>query len=128
VIVEEVTEPRNDGTAGSGLYSVPFALSKRPPTEWAQLFVQNWDMPPQFTSMHRPGIARVSGSKVTLNGTTIDEVERYHRDTLQLVVAETNEQYGEWQRRRDAELQRDKLQREEHRRHLDDAAKRINFD
>jgi hypothetical protein len=44
--------------------------------------------------MHRPGIARIQGATITLNGTTIEEVERYHRDTLQLAVAETNKQYA----------------------------------
>ena len=58
VIVEDVTQPRNDGTPGSALYAVPFAFSRRPPSEWAQLFVALWDQPPRWTSMHRPGIAR----------------------------------------------------------------------
>jgi len=128
VIVEEITEPRNDGTAGSALYSIPFALSRRPPSEWAELFVENWNHPPRYTTMHRPGIARITGSTVVLSGTTIDEVERYHRDTLQLAVAKTNQQYREWKQRRDAQLARENAQREEHRKHLDDAAKRINFD
>lgn len=128
VIVEEITEPRGDGSAGSALYSIPFALSRRPPGEWAELFVENWNHPPRFTTMHRPGIARVSGSTISLNGTTIDEVERYHRDTLQLATAKTNEQYREWKQRRDVQVARENAQREEHRKHVDDAANRINFD
>ena len=43
-----------------------------------------------------PGIARIYGSIVTLSGTTIEEVEQYHRDTLHLAVAETNRQHREW--------------------------------
>jgi hypothetical protein len=128
VIVEDITEPRNDGTRGSGLYSIPFALSRRPPSEWAQLFIGNWDIPPRFTTMHRPGIARLSGATVTLNGTTIEEVERYHRETLQLAVDRTNQQYREWKRKHDEQLERERAERDEHRRRVDEAAGRINFD
>jgi len=45
--------------------------------------------------MHRPGIARVSGDKVYLDGTTIEEVQKYHRDTLVLALEETNRLYGD---------------------------------
>jgi len=128
VIVEGVTEPRNDGTAGSALYAVPFALSRRPPTDWAKLFVALWDHPPRWTTMHRPGIARVSGSTVTLDGTTIDEVERVHRDTLQLVLDETNRQYRERREKQDAQRAREAAQSEQHRKQVDEAAKRIEFD
>lgn len=128
VIVEGVTEPRNDGTRGSALYSIPFALSRRAPAEWAEMFIENWDHPPRFTTMHRPGIARVSDSVVTLDGTTIDEVERYHRDTLQLAVEETNRQYREWRRRRDAQLERENALRDKHRRQVDEVSRRIRFD
>ena len=128
VIVEEITEPRNDGTPGCALYSIPFALSAAPPFEWAELFAENWDHPPRWTSMHRPGIARVYGSTVTLNGTTIDEVERYHRDTLQLAVAETNRQYREWRRDQEQRRARETALRDERRKHIEDAAKRIKFD
>lgn len=128
VVVEGVTEPRNDGTRGSALYSIPFALSQRVPAEWAEMFVDNWNRPPRFTTMHRPGIARVSDSVVTLNGTTIDEVERYHRDTLQLAVEETNRQYREWRRRRDAQLERENALRDQHRRQVDEVSRRIRFD
>ena len=41
VIVEDITEPRNDGTEGSALYSVPFALSRRPSAQWARFFVES---------------------------------------------------------------------------------------
>jgi hypothetical protein len=34
--------------------------------------------------MHRPGIAILTGDKVYLNGTTVEEVQKYHRDTLKL--------------------------------------------
>jgi hypothetical protein len=52
IILEEIGTPRNDGTKGSALYTVPFRLSRRPSSEWAQHFVQTWDYPPSFTTMH----------------------------------------------------------------------------
>ena len=128
VIVEEITEPRNDGSDGSALYSIPFALSVSPPSEWIQLFTENWNHPPRYTTMHRPGISSVNGATVVLSGTTIEEVERYHRDTLQLAVAETNRQYqksrGDYEQRN---IREDAL-REEHRKRIEDASKRIKFD
>ena len=65
--------------------------------------------------MHRPGIANVDGATVILDGTTIEEVERYHRDTLQLAVAETNRQYRELQRQEDQRRIRENALREQHR-------------
>jgi TIR domain len=53
VVVDEVSEPLLDGTRGSGLYRVPFRLSRKPAAEWAELFVRTWDHPPRFTTMHR---------------------------------------------------------------------------
>lgn len=128
VIVEDITEPRNDGTLGSALYSIPFALSRRPPSAWAEMFTENWNHPPRWTTMHRPGIARLSGSTVTLNGTTIEEVERYHRDTLQLAVDETNRQYREWRINDDQRRAREQSSRETHRKRVEDVSKNIKFD
>ena len=42
--------------------------------------------------MHRPGIASVIGSKIFLDGTTIDEVKDYHKETLILCVKKANEE------------------------------------
>jgi TIR domain-containing protein len=128
VIVEDITEPRNDGTMGSALYSIPFALSRTPQTEWVQLFRENWNHPPRFTTMHRPGIAKIYGATVILDGTTIEEVERYHRDTLQLAVAETNRQYRDWRQEQDQRSSREQDRREQHRKSIEDASKRIKFD
>ena len=90
IIADEVTQPRSDGTRGSGLYVVPFRLSRRPSSGWASAFVEAWDRPSRFTTMHRPGIVRIEGDKVVLDGTTIEEVERYHRDTLNLALEAAN--------------------------------------
>ena len=127
VIVEEITEPRNDGTPGCALYSIPFALSVRPPSEWVELFTESWNHPPRLTSMHRPGIANVHEATVTLNGTTIEEVERYHRDTLQLAVAETNRQYRERQRKLEDRRAGEDALREEQRKRIEEISKRIKF-
>jgi len=128
VIVEDIGEPRNDGTRGSALYAIPFALSRRPPSEWAKLFIANWNNPPQFTTAHRPGIARIHGATVTLGRTTIEEVEEHHRDTLQLAVAETNRQYREWRRNQEQRRAREQSLRVEHQKRVDDISKRIRFD
>src|SRR6267378_1916632 len=128
IIVEEVTEPRNDGTDGSALYSIPFALSRQPPSEWAILFLDAWDRPFHYTTMHRPGIASVRGSTVTLNGTTIEEVARYHRNTLQLAVDEANRRYLELQRKQQQLREREMLQRESHRKKVEDVSRDIKFD
>ncbi|WP_263378393.1 toll/interleukin-1 receptor domain-containing protein [Granulicella paludicola] len=128
VIIEEVTEPRNDGTPGCALYAIPFALSRRPPAEWGAAFIENWNHPPRFTSMHRPGIASLRGAVVTLNGTTIEEVEKYHRETLQLAVSESNKQYRDWKTARDKKLARENAERAEHLAKIADAGSRIKFD
>ncbi len=128
VIVEEVTKPRNDGTQGSALYTIPFALSQRPPAEWEEFFIASWNDPPRFTTMHRPGIARIQGSTITLNGTTIEEVEKYHRDTLQLAVMQANRQYREWRQELLRRAEHERSLREEHEKRVEDASKRIRFD
>lgn len=90
IIIEGVTQPRNDGTRGSALYTVPLQLSRRPSKGWADLFVQTWNHPPHLTTMHRPGIAQIIGDSTILNGTTMQEIENYHLDTLKLVVERVN--------------------------------------
>jgi len=128
VMVDHVGRPRSDGTPGSALYDVPFRLSSRPPAEWGQLFVASWDHPPRFTMMHRPGTALVIGDVVHLRSTTVDEVQRYHRDTLVLCVDEANRKYAEMLsiRLRDHERQRKRM--EDHAREVQEKAKGIKFD
>ena len=128
VVVDEVTEPRLDGSRGSALYRVPLRLSRRPSVEWARLFEHTWDHPPRFDTMHRPGIVAVRGDRVILDGTTIEEVERHHRETLVLVLDKVNREIAEHEeaQRRRAEAERQRS--EEHRRSVDEAAKRLRFD
>ncbi|RIK35436.1 MAG: hypothetical protein DCC58_20515 [Chloroflexi bacterium] len=127
VIADQIGTPRGDGTRGSALYRVPFRLTYRPPAEWVELFVEAWDHPRSYTSMHRPGIARVYGDTVVLDGTTVDEVERYHRDTLVLAAQEANERYLEWDRRRRELEERERVRLEEHDKSISAAAKRLKF-
>ncbi len=127
VIIDEIGTPRGDGTRGSALYSVPFRFSRHPPPEWSRLFNQAWDHPSSYTSMHRPGIARIHGDKVILNGTTVEEVEKYHRDTLILATDEANKGYMEWQRHRQAAEERERARLDAHTQSIEDAAKRLKF-
>lgn len=127
IITNEVTLPRNDGTRGSALYSIPFRLSSKPTSTWSELFLRNWDSPPSFTLMHRPGIARVESDKIILNGTTIEEVKQYHRDTLILCVEKTNEEEKQI-RKREEQLKRKKQEEiENHYRNINDISKDIKF-
>jgi hypothetical protein len=128
VIADEVTEPRNEGTRGSALYTVPFRLSKSVSHEWAVVFEQVWNHPPRFTTMHRPGIAHARGNRIVLNGTTIDEVQRVHRDTLISCVKETNRIVAEHEDRQQAERETRQLAADEHRRQVQEAAQKIRFD
>lgn len=127
IILDEVTQPRMDGTRGSALYKVPFRLNKIPAAEWIQLFLEAWRLPPRFSTMHRPGIASVYGDTILLDGTTIDEVAEYHRDTLVLCVERANQQYQELCRSRDTAERERKRWEENQRQHVADIAKNINF-
>jgi len=128
VVVEEVGEPRNDGTPGSALYAVPFGLSQSPSPLWVQCFLRSWDLPKQFTSMHRPGIARVRGDRLILDGTTIEEVEKYHLQTLKLAIAEANELVREEQAGARQRINVQDQKKEAHRKHVEAVAKRLKFE
>jgi len=90
---DEVTQPLNNGTPGSALYSVPFHLNHYPNRTWQQIFLQKWRFPSQFTTKHRGNIAKINRDLIILDGTTIEEVRDYHLRTLKLVIQETNKQY-----------------------------------
>lgn len=127
VVVDEVGEPRNDGTRGSALYKVPLRLSRHPSSLWCELFLKSWDLPPRFTTIHRPHIASVIGDEIILDGTTIEEVRDYHRDTLILCVEEANKlevEYLEKERKRQA---REEAMRSAYRKNVEDVAGTIGF-
>jgi hypothetical protein len=95
VDAQHIGNPRNDGTAGKGLYSVPIKLNRPATPIEGQLLVGHWDRPAVPPARHCPGILRIAGSTVVLDGTTIDEIRQFHAATLKriidLVHAETAE-------------------------------------
>lgn len=128
IIVNEITEPRSDGTSGSALYSIPFELNKVPDQDWINIFISTFDNPPHYTSMHRPGIASVYGNKIILTGTTIQEVQNYHKETLILAVNNANSSYKEIIIRKKEKEEQERLAREKRKRDIEDISNQINFD
>lgn len=128
IVIDEITQPRNDGTAGSALYKIPFELNKIPSYDWRELFINAWNHPPRFTSMHRPGIASVYGNQIILDGTTIEEVEKYHKDTLKLAVEVANQQLEQINLKKQQQAESERIEQEKHKRNIDDISKRIDFD
>lgn len=128
ILIDEVSLPLNNGTRGSALYKIPFELTSTPNEEWSANFLSKWNLPSRYTSMHRPGIARVSGNRIILDGTTIEEVEKYHRDTLILSVNETNKKIKKIYELRKKEEIKARHKEEEHRKKINDISNRISFD
>ncbi len=126
IVVEEVTQPKNDGSRGSALYRVPLQLSHKPSHQWAELFVTTWNHPPQFTTMHRHGIAKVLGDKIILNGTTMKEIEDYHLDTLELVINKVNEISLDQQLHQQKQAEELARQQEDHTAAVTTISQRIN--
>ncbi|WP_167612437.1 toll/interleukin-1 receptor domain-containing protein [Maribellus sediminis] len=127
ILVDEVGEPLNDGSPGSALYKIPFELNKRPDYQWSELFRLTWDRPPSCTSMHRPGIGYVSGNKIILDGTTIEEVKKYHKDTLKLVVETVNKRYKEIKLQEKLKREREEQARKKHNDNIRNIADDIQF-
>jgi len=128
VILEEVTQPKNDGTRGSALYKVPLQLSRIPPPVWGELFVRNWKNPPTWTSRHRSDIASVRRDKVILDGTTIEEIEEVHIRTLKLIVETTNSQMAKILEDTHKKNDDKKKQEEAHKKNLKNISDRLKFD
>jgi hypothetical protein len=78
--------------------------------------------------MHRPGIARVSGDQIVLDGTTIDEVEQYHAKTLRGIVGAFNVEAARISDAAESAAQEAADSADKHRRHVSDVAERISFD
>ena len=128
VVADEVGEPRDDGTRGLALYAVPFRLSRSAPHDWADLFVDTWRFPPEFTTMHRPLNIRIVGDRLILTETTIDEVQGVHRKTLKLVLDRVNERYAEVDRRRRAAEEAKAALQQQHREKARKLAEDMKFD
>jgi hypothetical protein len=78
--------------------------------------------------MHRPGIARIEGDRIILDGTTVEEVEKTHRDTLKVVLDKVNQDVAEHEARLRREEQRRADELRQHKQSVEDAAKKISFD
>ena len=127
IITDEVTVPRMDGTKGSALYKIPVRLSKSPSLLWCKLFVQSWNMPPRFSTMHRPGIASVYGDQIVLDGTTIEEVRDYHRETLLLCVEVANKREKEISEAEQRKAEQEHARKNKHYSNVNDIAGEITF-
>jgi len=127
IILEDITKPSNDGRRGSALYAIPFALSGEPSAEWEEFFIRCWNHPSSYSTRHRPGIARIEGDRLILDGTTIEEVEQVHQATLQLVLSETNRQYSEWRRKQERHGEYEKAASDEWKSQVSGVSKRIKF-
>ena len=127
IITDQVTVPTMDGTRGSALYKIPFRLSKKPSSLWSEIFLNAWQMPPQFTSMHRPGIASVNGDQIILDGTTIEEVRKYHRDTLVLCVDIANKQEAKLLEEEKKRIEQEEEFKKNHYSKIKDEAENIKF-
>ena len=124
---ENVGHPRNDGTPGSGLYAVPVKLSRAPSVREARLLVHFWDNPSSWTTMHRRGIARISGSSLILDGTTIEEVRDIHVATVRQAVAATNAEYASELAKDEREFELDEARRAAHEAEVRRVASEIRF-
>lgn len=107
IIDADITPSRK----GGALREVPFELSAHPDDDWERLFVQTWDRPDQFTSRHRPGIARVEGNRIVLDGVTMDEVAEVHRDMMIRVVDATNKKWADLRLARERQNAQDEAHR-----------------
>lgn len=128
VDLNAVTMPKNDGTRGSALYRVPIILEPQPDYEWSQLLVHHFNHPTSWTTMHRPGIASVVGDRIIVDGTTMEELERYHLDTLKLAVAAANADRKRAAEQDEAARKRAQEAAEAHRTTNADIASRLKFD
>lgn len=127
IIREDIPLPRNDGTRGSALYAIPFQLSDYPSRQWSELFIQAWNYPSRFSTMHRPGIARVNGNRIVLDGTTIDEYKKYHHETLQGAIAEANRKEREWREAQKLAEERQAKKEQQFRSNIDTQLEDISF-
>jgi hypothetical protein len=96
VDAQHIGNPRADGTSGSSLYSVPIKLNRSVTAIEAQLLREHWDHPKVIPTHHCPGILRATGSTVVLDGTTIDEIRRFHADTLRRAIDLVNVEIAEY--------------------------------
>ena len=78
--------------------------------------------------MHQPGIARVVGDKIILDGTTIERVKQYHRETLMLVVETVNRETERIEKQRNVEAVRRRQAEAEHAESVRRIAEHLDFE
>jgi len=128
VIEDEVTLPRGDGSRGSGLYAIPFQLSREPPYDWVKIFTQTWNNPPRYSTMHRKGIAKVVGDSIVLDGTTIEEIKHYHLETLKLAVKIANEECEKSEKQKQLKKIKELDKSQKHSENIRKIANDLDFD
>ncbi len=67
-------------------------------------------------------------SRAILDGTTIEEVKRFHLETLKLAVAEANRLTDENEKKLRQRVSAEEQRREQHRQHVAAVAKDLKFD
>lgn len=77
--------------------------------------------------MHRPGIASVIGDEIILNGTTVEEVRDYHRETLILCVEEANKKEAEIRRKEQEQREREEMRKRNHYDNVNSVVEEIEF-
>jgi hypothetical protein len=127
---EGITMPQDYGKGSAVLYSVPFKLNQTPSSLWCDVFVQTWNSNLLVPYSHKQGIARVEGDKIILDGTTIEEVEDRHKDTLKHCIAEANRKtatqlYHEKQKEQEEQAERER--RADILKNAQEKAKKIKF-
>ena len=129
IITDQVTVSKMDGTRGSVLYlyKIPFRLSRTPSALWRELFIHLWNIPPRWTTRHRPGIASVYGDQIILDGTTIEEVRDVHRETLMLCVSEANKTEQKYLEEEQRRQEWETMQKKRHFENVADIAGDIKF-
>jgi hypothetical protein len=128
VIVERVGSPLDDGGAGSGLYAVPLRLNRSVTEIESGMIPRAWDHPPLSTTEHRAGICRVSGDVLTLDRTTIDEVEQVHAQTLKAVLEYVNAESMKIVTKQQEKAQAAVDAKSAHQAHVKEVAERLHFD
>ena len=78
--------------------------------------------------MHRPGILSVQGDRLILDGTTIEEIASTHRETLRLVLGQVNQDVAKAEEDQRQQRLQEQKRKDEHRRNVEEAAKRLRFD
>ena len=74
------------------------------------------------------GIASVFGDMLVLNGTTMEEVEKYHLATLKIVIPRVNDLAEQQEQRHQEKTRRKDYKRTRHRAAVREVSSRLRFD